>query len=353
MQCSAEELADLSLQMPVIDVRSPREFARGHVPGAVSMPLFSDEERHEVGLLYAQSGRDAALKKGLEFAGPRLASMVETAERVSPHKKLLLYCWRGGMRSGSVSWLLRTAGFSVHTLAGGYKSWRRYALDLFSRPIPIVLIGGATGSGKTLVLRALQEHNEWVLDLEHEACHRGSAFGAIRQPAQPTQEHFENLCALQLHRCRHAARIWLEDESRSIGKVDIPAGLWSQMANAPVVHIVIPREDRVKNLVRDYGESSFEELHAAFVRIARRLSPERAAEADTALREGKYDVAADRCLHYYDKYYSRAIEMRDEQNVLTREYPSFDISSICQDILTHNKQLSLLIQKSKDRSVED
>ena len=333
MHCSAREFADLCGTIPVIDVRSPREYSRGHLPGAASMPLFSDEERHVVGLLYAQEGRDAAVKKGLEFVGPKLSTFIDVAESLSPERRVLMYCWRGGMRSGSVAWLLRTAGFTVTTLTGGYKAWRRYATEIFEHPFPFIVIGGATGSGKTPVLRALKEAGESVLDLEHEARHRGSAFGGIGQDEQPTQEHFENRCAMELHKAVGRDRVWLEDESRSVGRVTLPAPLWQQLLEAPVAHLVIPRGQRVRNLVHEYGEYPPQELHAALSRIARRLSPERSRQAFVALAEGDVAAVADMCLDYYDKYYARAIDHRPSEKIHRYEYATIDVSMISSDLL--------------------
>lgn len=340
MHCSAGEFAGLSRAYPVIDVRSPREFAKGHLPGAHSMPLFSDEERHIVGLLYAREGRDAAVKEGLRLVGPKLAAFVDQAESIAPERRLLVYCWRGGMRSGSIGWLLRTAGFSVTTLTGGYKAWRRYAGELFARPWPFIVIGGATGSGKSAVLRALREAGESILDLEHEACHRGSAFGAIGLAAQPTQEHFENRCAMGLHLASGSARIWMEDESRSIGRVNLPAPLWQSLLAAPVAHLIIPREQRVRILEGEYGIQPREALHEALSRISRRLSPERSREAFAALADGRTDIVADRCLDYYDKYYARALQQRPPERVTSFSYATLDVSRISNDLMTSFAQNS-------------
>jgi tRNA 2-selenouridine synthase len=339
MICTAPEFADLAGRMTLVDVRSPGEYARGHIPGAVSMPLFSDAERHVVGLTYAHVGKDAAVKVGLELVGPKLRSFVEDAESFAPGREVLVYCWRGGMRSGSLSWLLATAGFTVRTLQGGYKAWRRYARSLFEEQRRYVVVGGATGSGKTKLLQSLEEAGEAVLDLERDACHRGSAFGRIGQSEQPTQEHFENRVAYRLHHLRTAKYIWMEDESRGIGKVEIPEPLWKQLLAAPVFHMRVPTEHRVANLVEDYGNAPSAELNDALSRIARRLRPEYAREAFAALSEGRTDRVAELCLEYYDKYYARSIDQREPRNIFTRTYTTFDLPVISVDARTIARQI--------------
>ncbi|HVZ56322.1 MAG TPA: rhodanese-like domain-containing protein, partial [Chitinophagaceae bacterium] len=171
-------------QGPLIDVRSPAEYGHAHLPGAVSLPLFSDGERKIVGTLYKQEGREPAIRAGLDFFGPKMRPMVETVASWagSPGSApggpptVLVYCWRGGMRSAGVSWLLDLYGFRVYTLIGGYKRFRGYVLDTFRTLFPLRLVGGYTGSGKTELLGELRKMGQAVIDLEALAVHRGSAF---------------------------------------------------------------------------------------------------------------------------------------------------------------------------------
>ncbi|MCX7769363.1 MAG: tRNA 2-selenouridine(34) synthase MnmH, partial [Flavobacteriales bacterium] len=227
----------------LIDVRTPSEFRNGHIPGAINVPLFLDEERAAVGLLYKQKGSRAAIRAGLDYVGPRLSTLVKQVEDLleqgenSP--RLIIYCWRGGMRSASVAWLLRLYGMEPETIPGGYKSFRRFVNSIFTKPIPIAVLGGLTGSGKTLVLRQMQLAGIPVVDLEELACHQGSAFGHLGQPSQPSQEHFENLLALTLYRAGKKALdsgsvVWIEDESRFIGSLHLPLPLWQRMQEAPL-----------------------------------------------------------------------------------------------------------------------
>ncbi len=196
----------------VVDVRSPAEFSQGHIPGALNLPLFPDSERAEVGTLYRHAGRLAAVRRGLALVGPRLETLAEgllAAHGRNPGQTLRLHCWRGGLRSASMAWLATTLGLPVVVLAGGYKAYRQWVLSLMERPWPIRLLGGRTGAGKTELLLALGAKGVAVVDLEGLAHHRGSSFGGLGLPPQPSVEHFENRLALALQRHRGAPEIWL------------------------------------------------------------------------------------------------------------------------------------------------
>ncbi len=207
--------------MPIFDVRSPSEYACGHVPSAVSVPLFSDEERAEIGTVYKQKSEAKALRLGLKYAGLRMADLVAQVDAIAKRDQspVEVYCWRGGQRSGSVSWLLRTAGYEVLQWPGGYKSYRHGVLESWASPRPYVVLAGLTGTGKTEVLRAMMAQGAAVLDLEGLASHKGSAFGQIGELPQPSSEQFENNAALKLAELEGIPRIWIEDESRSIGRI--------------------------------------------------------------------------------------------------------------------------------------
>lgn len=305
----AEGLVDGNI--PLVDVRSPGEFAKGHIPGAVNLPLFSNEERAEIGTLYKQVGKDAAIMRGLEIVGPKMAGIVKQASEISPSRNLIVHCWRGGMRSGSVAWLLRTAGFTADTLDGGYKAWRRWVLDQFELPRKIVLLGGKTGSGKTALLHAIREKGHPVIDLEALAHHKGSAFGALGQAPQPTAEQFENEIALLLHRIPPDVPVWLEDESHSIGKLYIPEGLWKQMQRAPMVYAEVDSAIRVNRLMEEYGHFSAEELILATEKITRRLGGLEAKAIIDSLLRGDLSTAASALLDYYDKTYQNSLKKRE------------------------------------------
>lgn len=295
---------------PILDVRSPAEFAHAHIPGARSLPLFDDGERAEIGTLYKQQGRPAAVLRGLALVGPRLeelARQLQLQAACSPGQPLRLHCWRGGMRSGSVAWLAETLALPVAVLTGGYKHYRRWALELFERPWPIRLLGGRTGTGKTELLLALQRQGVAVIDLEGLAHHRGSSFGSLGLPPQPSGEHYENRLALALWRLQGAREIWLEAESSQVGRCRIPAGLWRQMQTAPVLEVRRPLERRVDHLVAIYGVQDPEALAEATRRIARRLGPQRTAAALAAIEARDWAGACRPMLDYYDRCYEHEL----------------------------------------------
>ena len=291
-----DEFLGLAKQHPVLDVRSPGEYAHAHIPGAHSLPLFSDEERKVVGTAYKQQSREAAIKIGLDYFGVKMRTMVEQAEAiVKAHKQadavntVLVHCWRGGMRSAGVAWLLDLYGFKVYTLAGGYKTYRQWAIAQLQHPYPFRLIGGYTGSGKTDILKQLQKKKHAVIDLEDIAKHKGSAFGDMPVP-QPSPEMFENTLALQLYDAMRNLPeahpyIWMEDESQRIGDLNIPHELWKTMRQSPVQFLEIPFEERLKKIVLDYGPLDRQRLVSAIERITNRLGGLEAKKAIRFLQE--------------------------------------------------------------------
>ena len=251
-----DHFLELAKQHPVLDVRSPGEYKHAHIPGACSLPLFTDEERKIVGTAYKQENREQAIKLGLDFFGVKMRKMVEEAEQLSSNSKtVLVHCWRGGMRSAGVAWLLDLYGFKVFTLVGGYKKYRNYVLDTFRLPFQFNILGGYTGSGKTELLHALKQQGLPVVDLEGIARHKGSAFGSIGMPVQPTQEMFENLLSEALLFQAGVKTdlplqipVWLEDESQRIGHVNLPGMIWKTMRQSPVFFLDIPFEERIKHI---------------------------------------------------------------------------------------------------------
>ena len=315
-----EQFLELAKQHPVLDVRSPGEYKHAHIPGACSLPLFTDEERKIVGTAYKQESREQAIKLGLDFFGVKMRKMVEEAEQLSSNSKtVLVHCWRGGMRSAGVAWLLDLYGFKVFTLAGGYKKYRNYVLDTFRLPFQFSILGGYTGSGKTELLKALKERGEKVIDLEGIANHKGSAFGNIGMPPQPGQEMFENLLAKELRKSLEGqpeSPVWLEDESQRIGLVNIPGELWKTMRQSPVYFLDIPFEERLKHIVQEYGQLDPEKLADAIGRISQKLGNLNAKTAILMLNEGKITESFDILLKYYDKHYFKSLHNREGINSL-------------------------------------
>lgn len=305
----------------LFDVRSESEFSNGHIPGAFSLPLFSDEERAEVGTLYKKKGKLSAYLRGLDFASGKMRALTETVLELGRSKPILLYCWRGGMRSGSVAWLLEGAGIKVHVLQKGYKEFRRFILEQIAQKRTLKILGGKTGSGKTQILQELKEfQKEQTVNLEQLANHKGSAFGGLGQEEQPTQEHFENLLGIRLFETSAEKAVWMEDESRLIGKLIIPEPLWSQMRNSPVYVVDVEIDKRIQRLVEEYGMFTQTQLKSMIIKISNRLGGQRLKDALQALEQGDLQTTARICLEYYDKSYAFGLSKRDPETIFNFEY---------------------------------
>ena len=318
----------------IIDVRTPNEFEQGHIPGAVNIPLFSNEERVIVGTLYKQQGKQPAILKGLEFVGPKMTDIINKAQACTQNNTLFVHCWRGGMRSASVAWLLELYGIKTFTLKGGYKYFRRYVLDSFAKEYNLLILGGKTGSAKTLVLEKLMSLNEQVVNLEKLAAHKGSAFGALGENKQPSQEQFENELATALQNITNEKPLWLEDESRLIGNKVIPAALWEQMRAAKTICMNIPFEDRVNYLTVEYGKFAKEELKVSIEKIIKRLGHQQAKNALVALDENDLKTTCRICLSYYDKSYQHGMDKREKTSIKQIDFNSLDIDQIASQLLT-------------------
>ncbi len=313
----------------IIDVRSPGEYAHAHIPDAYSLPLFTDEERAVIGTTYKQKSREAAIKTGLPFFGQKMLDMVETVETwVASFEKsngkrptLLVHCWRGGMRSAAVAWLLDLYGYQTEQLTGGYKSYRNWVLAQFDKKYNMKVLGGYTGSGKTEILLQLQKSKIPVIDLEGLANHKGSAFGALGQNKQNSQEQFENNLATALfNTASHHACFWVEDESQRIGTNMLPIGFFKNIRDSVCYFIDIPFESRIKFIVQAYGSFAIADLIAATLRIQKRLGGLETKTVVNLLIENNIEAAFTILLKYYDKVYLK--------NLSTTTYPKFKIETI-------------------------
>ncbi len=249
--------ADRNAFDTLIDARSPAEFALDHIPGAINCPLLDNEERHIVGTLYKQQGAFEARRVGGAMAAANLARHLRTHFADRPARwKPLVYCWRGGLRSGAMVNWLRLVGWDAQQLAGGYKSWRHHVIaqiETLSPQLPLVVICGATGSAKTRVLQALAAQGEQVLDLEECACHKGSVLGDLPGQPQPTQKGFETRIAAVLEQLDPRRPLYVEGESRRIGRLTVPPPLLARLRASPCVEIVAPPQARLAYLLRDYA----------------------------------------------------------------------------------------------------
>jgi tRNA 2-selenouridine synthase len=322
------------VHIPLVDVRSPAEFSSGHIPGAVNIPLFTDEERALVGTSYKQKGRQHAIKLGLNIVGPKMLSLAEMGEKTAgKEKQLLVHCWRGGMRSENMAWLFSRLGISCYVLQGGYKSYRIYGRSLLKKPMHLLVVGGMTGSGKTDILRELAAQGEQVVDLEGLANHKGSAFGNIGQHAQHENEHFENLVFEQFHGLDLQKPIWLEDESKHIGRNYIPDELFWQMRNSPVLKIDLPKRFRIRRLVEDYSHYGDQVLKNAVLKIDKRLGVQNVREALEAIGNEDYLAAADIILTYYDKAYSYGLNKRNPATIFNISFSHTDIKKQARELI--------------------
>ena len=307
----------------ILDVRAPSEYEEGHITGARSWPLFSDVERAEIGTLYKQKSKELAVEKGFEIIGPKMVEMARHANELylstGTNRPLLIHCWRGGMRSQSVAWLLRIYGVPAILLDGGYKAYRSFARSQFDKPLNLAVLGGLTGSAKTDVINDLRKlEGEKVLDLEGMARHFGSAFGNLEQHKQPTSKQFSNDLYARLREldawgdCPRP--IWVENESRTIGKVNLPEPFYGQIINSTCLEMLRTEEDRVGHLVNMYGDIDVSLLAGAFKKITPKLGGQHAATALDALEKGDLATAARIALVYYDKTYSHGLTKRGEVN---------------------------------------
>jgi tRNA 2-selenouridine synthase len=246
------------------------------------------------------------------------SSEQESADHHTP-KTVFVYCWRGGMRSGAVSWLLSMYGFKVFVLAGGYKAFRNGVLKTFQFPWQLKVLGGYTGSGKTEVLHALKNAGESVIDLEGIAVHKGSAFGNINLPPQPTQEQFENLLATDFNKLDIQQPVWIEDESQRIGSINIPGALWQTIRQSPVYFLNVPFEERLQHIVEEYGQLDKEKVAAAIQRITKRLGGLETKNAIRLLEEDKMSECFSILLKYYDKHYYKSLHNREGLSSLLHE----------------------------------
>lgn len=332
-----QEFLEISEQYPLLDVRSPGEFEYGHIPGAHSLPLFSDEQRAIIGTAYKQVSRESAVNKGLSFFGPKMRELADHAKNIQNGNNFIVHCWRGGMRSATVAWLLELYGFKVYLLRGGYKSFRRAVLESFSKERKISILGGKTGSGKTLILKEFLKKGEQVVDLEHLAHHKGSTFGALGETPQPTQEMFENELFFHLSKADENKTIWLEDESGMIGCRVIPKLFFEKMRSSPTFFLDIPFEVRLQYLTEEYGKFADEDLKNAIRRITKKLGGIDTKNALEAIDNKDTKNAFEICLKYYDKTYDYGKNKRKPETVIHCPFDNLNIQEIAKEIIFRSR----------------
>lgn len=307
---------------PLIDARSESEYASGHIPGSVNIPLLNNEQRHLVGTCYKQKGKLSAVLLGYELVGPSFASIISKTLKEISVQPIVVYCWRGGMRSKILGELLANAGYEVYQLNGGYKSFRNWTTAQFSKTLKLKVIGGYTGSGKTDLLAQLA-HNYQTIDLEQLAQHKGSAFGSLGYDVNITNEQFENNLALEISKLNLNEPVWIEDESRTIGNKVIPLTLWTQMRNSQLFFIDVDLNERVKRLSEEYGTFNKEDLEACTLKIKNKLGDLRTRESIDYLKQGNISAWIEHLLYYYDKQYTIGSGKRNANMIVKISKESF------------------------------
>jgi len=303
-----------SFKGPLIDVRSPSEYYKGHLPNSINIPLFDNNERSIIGTIYKKEGRKKAVIEGLNFFEKKMELLLDnlfmsidsykTINKKNNNELFIrIYCSRGGMRSQSIAWLLEKFKLNLVTLNGGYKMYRRWVLDSFSKKLNIVVIGGKTGTGKTRLLSLLEKYKYQTIDLEGFACHRGSTFGGLGMKKQPSNEQFENIIAEKLNSFKCSNNIFVEAESANIGKCKIPHEFFKQMKHSRRIEILRSETNRLDELIDTYSVFKKEELQESVLRIKKRLGPQRTKIALESINNEKWDLVCRSVLDYYDKCY--------------------------------------------------
>jgi tRNA 2-selenouridine synthase len=310
------EFLTMAETIPIADVRSPSEFAAGHIPGAFNIPLFNDKERETVGIKYKKEGRSSAIITGLELTGPSMHEKLREALKMAREGRILVHCWRGGMRSEAMAWLFSQGDLSTDVLDGGYKSYRHHVLASLSRRRKMIIVGGMTGSSKTHILHQIKNFGHQTIDLEGIANNKGSAFGALGQPPQPSTEHFANLLFDQWKKVDDNLPVWLEDESRNIGTVFMPDEFYSNMQISPTLVLLMDIEKRLPRLIGEYSAYPPELLIESINRISKRLGGDNTRDATSAVETGDFAKAIEITLKYYDKAYLFGIGRKPSDTII-------------------------------------
>lgn len=332
----------------LIDVRSPAEFAEDHLPGAVNLPVLSNSERVRVGTIYKQDSAFTAKKVGAALVARNSAKHLDGQLAGKDGSwQPLIYCWRGGQRSGSFATILKQIGWRAKVVQGGYQSYRRLISDyLYGDPLPhdIIVLDGNTGTAKTELLHILAQNGEQIVDLEGLAAHRGSIFGAVAQP-QPSQKAFEGALAGILAGVDPTRRVWIEAESSKIGNLIIPPALWQAMKSAPRISVSAPIKARADYLVSAYGDILYDRaaLQDRLTRLIVHQGHERVEQWQLMACNGEnLHLAAELIQHHYDPSYARSRSLHASQKM--GEISASDLST--EALLDMAKQLVELAQRA-------
>ncbi len=334
MIISLDDFLRLRHDLTVVDVRSEGEFSDGHIPNVINIPLLTNEERKQVGTVYKQKGQLEAIKAGFRLVGPRLNSIIDAALQAAGQQEILVHCWRGGMRSSNFCQFIGMAGVKSHQLQGGYKAYRQRAQEAFALPLKLYAIGGCTGSGKSQLLHALAEAGEQIIDLENLASHKGSVFGGLMMPPQPTTEQFQNDLFEEILKLDFSKRIWIEDESVAIGKIFLPQSLWRTLSASQVVEVEVSKESRIARLVEEYGNADPKEFLMAMERITKKLGGQHFKAAKENLLAGNMAATIETLLEYYDKAYHNGLERKKQRIVQRVQWDGRNPKTIVNQLIT-------------------
>jgi tRNA 2-selenouridine synthase len=333
-----------TLQNPLlIDVRSPGEYQEDHLPGAINLPVLDDDQRGRVGTLYHQESTFEARQVGARLIAGNLPNILETIEeRAGADRPVVIYCWRGGMRSESLGVILERIGYPTYRVDGGYKSYRRTVHEYFQNgkwDLEFVSVFGLTGCGKTALLERLSERGQSIVDLEGLANHRGSAFGAVGRDEQPSQKAFENRLYQSL--IDLSPPVFIEGESRHVGAVRIPDSLFDEVTSPPRIWMETTLERRV-NVIRDEYDwpESREELIDRLDDLRERLGHEQVDKLQDKLSQNRVRPVVRELLEsYYDPAYRNSCPDRDDFDLTLN---GDDLEQACDTLLKKVADLKAL-----------
>ncbi|AHF06637.1 tRNA 2-selenouridine(34) synthase MnmH [Desulfitobacterium metallireducens] len=323
-----EELENLENPI-LVDVRSEGEYQEATIPGALNLPLLNNEERAQVGTTYTQTSPALAREEGLKFISPKLPDLIKQAQIWSEQGPLVLFCWRGGMRSKSLASVLDLMGVPVYRLQGGYKSYRKNVVEFFEQEpfLKFVVLRGNTGVGKTEILKQLKSEGYPSIDLEKLANNRGSVFGDVGLGAAPSQKKFEALLYEELREIKDKgySYIIVECESKRIGRVTLPVKFYNAMQQGTQILVYDSIPNRVKRLVQEYTEipDSLTQIREALIRLAKTLGHKKLEQYNLLLEENRLADFTQNLLEYYDALYGYP-------NESSLEY-EFELSQIAPD----------------------
>jgi len=308
-------IAALATHPVRIDVRSPSEFALDHIPGAINLPVLDDAQRAEIGTLHARESAFVAKQRGAAIVARNIARIIEAHCEGKPRDWApVVYCWRGGKRSGALTHVLQQIGWRAVQLDGGYQTWRRHvvaALTTLPARFRYVVVCGLTGSGKSRLLTALSAAGAQVLDLEELAKHRGSLLGDLPGDPQPSQKWFETQVLATLEGFAPDRPVFVESESRRIGTIQVPEALLVAMRTSPCVRVATPQPLRVALLKEEYAHflADPDALAAKLAHLVPLHGHATIQQWNDAARAGDFDTMVDDLLvRHYDPTYSRSIE---------------------------------------------